>query len=83
VFCGNLPPDVKEKEVEDLFHKARTCTLCCRLAGVQPVAPSRTAGLGPAALPDWMPEKGCRCLGHFPLVVPALAVTGEPDRLCC
>ena len=23
VFCGNLPSDVKEKEVDDLFYKAR------------------------------------------------------------
>jgi hypothetical protein len=24
VFCGNLPTDVKEKEIDDLFYKART-----------------------------------------------------------
>lgn len=31
VFCGNLPSDVKEKEIDDLFYKARS-----RLQAPQP-----------------------------------------------
>ena len=88
VFVGNLPPDVKEKEVDDLFYKARRHTGMLlladswRLAGA--VSPEGACA-GPVAWTAALPESragcvtlDCRCLGCLPL---GDAVAGLPAPL--